>query len=174
MSLMSDPMSGSGTGKHRPADAHLTGHRSLQFLPKELTGKCRRLIESYHAMYGYAGLADMLWLSDARDVIECHHELMQIFKRASKAPGAKRADDSFVLVATVIVAVEVLARDYIGWGKRFPAAKREAEKLIGDVPGRPRTWLMDLYLYPPLGAHRELADALADHPATNPQDPAKN
>jgi hypothetical protein len=173
MSLMSDTMSGGGADKHRPADAHLAGHRSFQFLPKELIGKCRRLIESYHAMYGYVGLPDMLWLSDARDVIECHHELMQIFKKASKARGAKRANDSFVLVATVIVAVEVLARDYIGWGKRFPAAKREAEKLIGDISVRPRTWLMDLYLYPPLGVHRELADALAD-PATNTQDPAKS
>jgi hypothetical protein len=31
---------------------------------------------------------------------------------------------------------------------------------------------MDLYLYPPLGVHRELGDALAD-PATSPQGPAK-
>jgi hypothetical protein len=162
MSLMSDPMSGGGADKHRPADAHLTGHRSFQFLPKELTGKCRRLIESYHAMYGYVGLPDMLWLSDARDVIECHRELMQIFKKASKARAAKRANDSFLLVATVIVAVEVLARDYVDWGKRFPAAKREAEKLIGDVSGRPRTWLMDLYLYPPLGIDREFSDPFTD------------
>jgi hypothetical protein len=171
MSLMSDLMSGdTGSDNRRPADAHFIGQRSFQFLPKELTVKCRKLIESYHAMYGYVGLPDMLWLSDARDVIECHSELTQIFKKASKARGAKRANDTFLLVVTLIVAVEVLARDYIGWGKRFPAAQREAEKLLGDFSTRPRTWLMDLYLYPPLGVHRELGEALAD-PATGTQGP---
>jgi hypothetical protein len=33
------------------------------FLPLELSGKCRTLIESYHAMHGFAGLPDMLWAS---------------------------------------------------------------------------------------------------------------
>jgi len=169
MSLMSDPASSdTGPDSRRPADAHPAGQRSFRFLPKELTVKCRKLIESYHGMYGYVGLPDMLWLSDARDVIECHRELTQIFKKASKARGAKRANDTFLFIATVIVAVEVLARDYVGWGKRFPAAKREAEKLLGDFSTQPRTWLLDLYLYPPLGVHRELADALAD-PATSTQ-----
>jgi hypothetical protein len=174
MSLTSDHMSrAAGPEKHRPADAHFVGPRSFRFLPKELIVKCRKLIASYHGMYGYVGLPDMLWLSDARDVIECHHELMQMFKRASKARGAKRANESFLLIATVIVAVEVLARDYVDWGKRFPAAKREAEKLLGDVSTRPRTWLMDLYLYPPLGTHRELSEELAA-PATSAPGPARN
>jgi len=152
----------SGPDRSRPADAHFVDQRAFQFLPKELTLKCRKLIESYHAIYGYVGLPDMLWLSDARDIIECHHELTQIFKKASKARAAKRANDSFLLVATLVVAIEVLARDYIDWGKRFPVAQREAEKLVGDFSTRPRTWLMDLYLYPPLGVHRELGDALAE------------
>ena len=111
MSLMSDPASGdTGPDSRRPADAHPAGQRSFRFLPKELTVKCRRLIESYHGIYGYVGLPDMLWLSDARDVIECHRELTQIFKKASKARSAKRANDTFLFIATVIVAVEVLAR----------------------------------------------------------------
>jgi hypothetical protein len=163
-------MSGDTGSDNRRPDAHFIGQRSFQFLPKELTVKCRKLIESYHAMYGCVGLPDMLWLSDARDVIECHSELTQIFKKASKARGAKRANDTFLLVVTLIMAVEVLARDYIGWGKRFPAAQREAEKLLGDFSTRPRTWLMDLYLYPPLGVHCELGEALAD-PATGTQGP---
>ena len=156
----------------RPSSGGCLFRRSaiISVFAEELTVKCRKLIESYHAMYGYVGLPDMLWLSDARDVIECHRELTQIFKKASKARGAKRANDTFLLVVTLIVAVEVLARDYIGWGKRFPAAQREAEKLLGDFSTRPRTWLMDLYLYPPLGVHRELGEALAD-PATGTQGP---
>ncbi len=138
--------------------AHKNYHR---FVPPELADKCRKLIESYHAIYGYVSLPDMLWLSDAREVIECDVELKRVFKKASKSRGAKRANDSLLQITTAIVALEVLARDYAGWGKRFPAAKREAEKLLDHFPQRQRVWLMDLYLYPPLGLRRDFANALA-------------
>jgi hypothetical protein len=118
------------------------------------------LIESYHAIYGYVGLPDMLWLSDARDVIESHRGLLQLFTKASRARGAKRADGSFLLIATAIVSLEVLARDFSGWGTRFPAAKREAERVLGELPQLRRTWLMDLYLFPPLGVRRHSTDCL--------------
>jgi hypothetical protein len=152
MSLMND----SGNDMRRPAtsDDKIGGLRSFKFLPPELSAKCHKLIESYHAIHGYVGLADMLWLSDARDVIECDRDLTQIFRRGSKSRGAKRANDSFVRIATVIVSLEVLARDFADWGKRFPDAKQEAEKVLGDYPLRQRVWLMDLYLYPPLGIRR--------------------
>jgi hypothetical protein len=135
--------------------------RTFEFVPTELAAKCRKLIESYHAMYGYVGLPDMLWLSDAREIIEANTDLARIFRQASKSRGAKRANDSFVAIATIIVSMEVLARDFASWGKRFPAAKREAEKAFGNFPPRQRAWLMDLYLYPPHGIRREFASALA-------------
>jgi len=57
----------------------------FSFVPGELDAKCRSLIESFHDMYGYVGLPDMLWLSDARDVIESHEGLAQLFKKASRS-----------------------------------------------------------------------------------------
>lgn len=138
------------------------------FAPKELAAKCRKLIESYHAMHGFGCLPDMLWHSDARNIIESHRDLTQIFKSAAKSRCAKRANDSLLLIATTIMSLEVLARDFAGWGKRFPAARREAEKLLGDSPLRQRAWLMDLYLYPPLGIHRDLVNTLAPSPTAEP------
>jgi hypothetical protein len=171
MSLISETVgSDTGRGTRHPPDDDVGGKLTFQFVPKELAAKCRKLIESYHAMYGYVGLPDMLWLSDARDIIECHRDLTQIFKKASKSRGAKRANASFMLIATSVVSLEVLARDFAGWGSRFPTAKGEAEKLLGDYPQRQRIWLMDLYLYPPLGVRREFANALA----TSTQTPGKN
>jgi hypothetical protein len=162
MLLMSD-----GAGNDIGADAgiaveqELFKQRTFEFVPQELAAKCRKLIESYHAMYGYVGLPDMLWLSDAREVIEANPDLKRVFKKASKSRGARRANDSFLAIATIVVSLEVLARDFASWGKRFPAAKRRAEKLLGDHPSGQRAWLMDLYLYPPLGIRREFANALA-------------
>ncbi len=143
-----------------PANADAAVSPGFRFVPRELAIKCRQLIESYHAIYGYVALPDMLWLSDARDIIECHRDLTRIFKQAAKARAAKRANDLFLLIATTIVSLEVLARDFSGWGKRFPAAKREAEKVLAGLPQLRRTWLMDLYLFPPLGVRREFADTL--------------
>ena len=143
-----------------PAETGVALSASFRFVPRELAMKCRQLIDSYHAIYGYVGLPDMLWLSDARDIIESHRDLMRVFTKASKARGAKRANASFLSIATTIVSLEVLARDFSGWGKRFPAAQREAEKVLGGLPQLRRTWLMDLYLFPPLGVRRDLTDAL--------------
>ena len=134
---------------------------NFRFLPSELVVKCRALIDSYHEMLGYGCLPDMLWQSNARDIIECDRELARLFKSASKSRCAKRANDAFRLIATVVVSLETVARDFAGWGKRFPPAKREAEKLLGDFPLRERAWLMDMYLYPSLGIHRELVNTLA-------------
>jgi hypothetical protein len=137
----------------------------FRFVPRDLAATCRKLIESYHVIHGCSKLADMLWNSDARDIIECHRGLSQIFKNAAKSRYAKRANESLLLIATVIVAVEVLARDFGGWGKRFPGARREAEELLVDFPHRDRAWLMDKYLYPSLSLHREIVRALSPPPS---------
>jgi hypothetical protein len=139
------------------ADGDIGINPAFRFIPHELVGKCRALIESYHAVHGYVGLPDMLWLSDARDIIESQDDLSKAFKRAAKSRGAKRANDSFLLIATAIVALEILVRDFSGWGKRFPAAKHQAEAMLGDLPQLRRTWLMDLYLLPPFGVRHEPA-----------------
>ena len=161
MSLISDAAGDAAPDLSRQAENSASAPSSFRFVPKELAAKSRKLIESYHAMHGYARLADMFWHSDARDIIECHRELTRVFKNASKSRCAKRANDSLVLLATVIVSLEVLARDFAGWGRRFPSAKREAEAMLGDYPVKQRTWFMDGYLYPSLGIHRELASSLA-------------
>lgn len=160
MSLMGDRPAETREDTATRTDVGSKINSQFRFVPGELAVKCRRLIESFHGMYGYVGLPDMLWLSDARDIIACHEDLTQLFKKASRSRGAKRANDTFLMIATAIVAIEVLARDFAGWGKRFPSAKREANKLFGDFSQHQRVWLIDLYLYPPLGIRRELTDTL--------------
>ncbi len=149
------------------AGMHAAGASSgtnFRFVPRELAEKCRRLIESYHAMHGYSCLPDMLWRSDARDFIESHRDFIHVFKNASKTRCAKRANDGFVLIATTILSLEVLSRDFAGWGKRFPLAKRKAESLIHEFLPNPRVWLVDMYLYPRRHIHPALINALAPPP----------
>ena len=168
MSAISDITIEAGTDTEWQSGASVNTPSNFRFLPSELAVKCRALIESYHDMLGYGCLPDMLWQSDARDIIECDRELAQLFKNASKSRCAKRANDSLLLIATVVLSLEALARDFAGWGKRFPIAKREAERLLGGFPLKQRVWLMDMYLYPSLSIHRELAGAPAPSLAVGP------
>jgi len=161
MSLVNDSATDAGTQTAVQADHVFDEAPTFRFVPREVAVQCRKLVESYHAIHGCARLPDMLWHSDARDIVECDRDLTKIFKSASRSRGAKRADELFLLIATVIVSVEVLARDFAGWGKRFPAAKREAEVLLVDFPQRQRVWFMDKYLYPSLDIRRESVGALA-------------
>jgi hypothetical protein len=148
------------------ADVAAKSTSDFSFLPADLTGKCRTLIESYHAMHGFTGLPDMLWTSEARGIIEGDRDLQSDFKRACKSRGAKRANDSFVAIAVIVVSLEVLARDFAGWGKRFPTEKLTAETLLGARSSEQRVPLMDLYLYPSLALRRGFADALGTTVAT--------
>ncbi len=150
-----------GLGSENPSALGFDGNPDFRFLPRELSIKCRTLCESYHAMHGYGSLPDMLWHSDARDIIECHRDLNRIFKSAAKTRCARRSNELLLLIATVIVALEVLARDYSGWGKRFPVAKREAEAMLVDFRLRSYNWFMDLYLYPSLSLNRDLGGILS-------------
>ena len=58
----------------------------------------------------------------------------------------------------------MLARDFAGWGRRFPSAKREADKLFGDFSQHQRVWLMDLYFIRRSAFAAKLADELEPSP----------
>jgi hypothetical protein len=161
MSLISYGERDIGADAGRQADIQVAPNVSFRFVPKELTAKCRKLLESHHAMHGYGSLPDMLWHSHARDIIECHRDLADVFKNACKSRCAKRANEALLLIATAIVSLEVLARDFAGWGKRYPAAKRDADLLLGEFQQWQHHCLMDMYMYPELGIRREFAQALA-------------
>jgi hypothetical protein len=144
----------------------------LSFIPKTLAEKCRRLIETYHAMHGYACLPDMLWQPELRDIIEMHTEFRQIFKRASTTRSAKRANEGFVLIATTILSLEVLASGFASWSTRFPTARRRADAILQQYTVSSRTWLMDRYLYPRSYINPAFINALA--PPDNLQPAPRN
>ena len=141
---------------------------SFRFIPRELATKCRRLIESYHAIYGYVGLPDMLWLSDARDIIK-HDEQTDADLQARRAIARGEASQRSVSAYRNHDCVaRGLGARLLRSGKRFPAAKGEAEKILGPLPQLRRTWLMDLYFFPPVGVRREFGDTLAFYPTETP------
>lgn len=129
----------------------------LTFVPQELTVQCRSLIERYHKIHGYSCLPDMLWYADSREIIQGHKELRKIFKKASMARGMRQANDSLLFVATVIMAVEGLVRNFAAWGAQFPAARQQAGKLLAASPASQRVWFMDTYLHGPHGVDRDTA-----------------
>jgi hypothetical protein len=118
-----------------------------EFLPTELTDKCYLLVRGYHDLYGYTCLPDMLWHSDARYAIEFDPKLSKIFRKASRTRRTKPANAALLRLATILVALEVLARDFGSWGLRFPAARQEAQRLLGERSLDHCAWLMDKYLY---------------------------
>jgi hypothetical protein len=126
----------------RPSKELCGPEGEFSFVPEELAIKCGNLVNSYHALYGCTRLPDMLWHTDARELIDRHEVLRPILKHASKKRNAKRANNSLHAVAALIVALEVLIRDLAGWGTRFPDAQKKANKLLDVSPFRPRVWLV--------------------------------
>jgi hypothetical protein len=132
----------------------------FSFIPEELARRCERLIKAYHAAPGSAHLADLVWQSDARAFITKHRALNEILTRSAKTKSAKRAGDLLRIVAKTILAVEILASDFAGWGTRFPEAMRRAEKILSEVRLTSSERLMDHYLYQSLEPRRDLTRVL--------------
>src|SRR5258708_12318605 len=119
---------------------------NLKFLPRALTENCQRLIESYHAIHGYASLTDILWRARAHDVVEMHDDLPVIFRKAAITRSAKKANSSYASIAGALLSLEILASDFLGWGTRFPFAKRKATHLLQELLPPGRQPLKNVYL----------------------------
>ena len=98
-------------------------------------------------MHGYAKLADVLWHAEIREFIVFRDDLRPVFRKASMARSAKQANQAYVLIATILLSLELLANDFAGWGKRFPLAKLRADSILRKHLPNARTYLMDFYLY---------------------------
>jgi hypothetical protein len=171
-SSVEKPSSPENSPTNPPKNSPKTLDADFSFIPKTLAAKCRRLIETYHAMNGYVCLPDMLWQPELRDFIEMHKDLREIFKRSSTTRSAKRANEGFVLIATTILSLEVLASDFASWSARYPIAKRRAHAILQEYTLNSRTWLMDSYLYPRSYINPAFINALAPPEQSNGRDRA--
>jgi hypothetical protein len=121
----------------------------FSFVPDTLRSQCRNLIQTFHAMHGYSCLPNILWKAGLSGFIEKHPNLREALRKASTTRSARTANGLFVTIATEVLSLEVLAREYANWSAILPEAKLKAIELLDQSTQGPRTWLMEHYLYPP-------------------------
>jgi hypothetical protein len=120
-------------------------NKDLQFVPPVLTEHCRRLIESYHAIHGYASLPDILWRAQVRDFVEMHGDLRDVFRNASTTRSARSANSGYILIASTLLSLEILASNFLDWATKFPGAKETASLRLAHLSPQ-RGCLKDVYL----------------------------
>lgn len=121
----------------------------LSFLPNSLTTQCRSLIESYHALHGYACLPDILWKARLGPFIETNAEFRQLLKKASTTRSAKKSNQGFAQIATALLSLEILASSFAGWSAIYPEAASLAQAILKRHAHGTHMPLMEFYLYPP-------------------------
>src|ERR1700688_5190469 len=121
----------------------------LSFLPHSLTTQCRSLIESYHALHGYACLPDILWKARLGPFIETNAEFRQLLKKASTTRSAKKSNQGFAQIATTLLSLEILASSFGGWSAIYPEAASLAQAILKRHARGTHMPLMEFYLYPP-------------------------
>jgi hypothetical protein len=132
-----------------PAAKNNNEEFELDFLPANLTGQCRSLIESYHEVHGYACLPDALWKFRLGPFIQRQRELRLCLKKASTSRSAKKSNEGFVQIATAILSLEILASSFAGWSAIYPEAGETARNILKRHARGPHMPLMEFYLYPP-------------------------
>jgi hypothetical protein len=133
----------------------------FSFLPRSLVDKCKPFIIRYHELNGYHCLPDILWHPETRNFIETNATLHRIFKKSTSSRSAKRANEGFVAISTLILSIEILASGFAGWGARYPGARKKAQALLAEYIPSSRAWLIERYLYPQIDRSREVLGALA-------------
>jgi hypothetical protein len=112
------------------------GNIDFSFLPKALEEKCKLFIIRYHELNGFTSLQDILRHPEASKLIESDLVLSQLFKKSTSSPAAKRANEGFVFIATLILSTEILALGLSSWAQRYPLAHRKARAVLAEhVPG---------------------------------------
>jgi hypothetical protein len=137
------------------------GNIDFSFLPKALVDKCKPFIIRYHELNGFSSLPDILWHPETRNFIETNPVLQRLFKKSTSSRSAKKANEGFVLIATVILSTEILASGFAGWATRYPAARKKAQALLAEYIPSSRAWLIERYLYPQIDRSRAVLGALA-------------
>jgi hypothetical protein len=120
---------------------------NFDFIPTALTKKTRRLLENYHNVHSYTSLPDFLWDAETQAFIEMHDDLDAIFQKASRTRSAKKSNEYYLFVASIVLSMEMLANNFASWGARFPDARLEALDIVAQSTPL-GTRLMDHYLSP--------------------------
>jgi hypothetical protein len=131
----------------------------FSFLPQELLEKCRPFIIRYHEMNGYSSLPDILWNPEVRNLINSDAQLNRLFKTSTSSRSAKRANEGLIGIASLILALEILATGTAGWGDRYPAARKTAQAIRDVLIPNARPWLIECYLYPDAKRRRDALGA---------------
>jgi hypothetical protein len=139
----------------------------FSFLPRVLVDKCKPFITGYHELNGFSSLPDFLWNPETRSFIETNLSLHRQFKRSTSSRSAKKANEGFIQIATVILSTEILASGFGGWATRFPAARKKAQALLAEYNLRSRAWLIERYLCPQIAQRRAIFGTLAPPDLTN-------
>jgi hypothetical protein len=137
------------------------GSPDFAFLPQNLSGQCRSLIESYHDLHGYGCLPDILWKAGLGPFIETHREFRQLLRKASTTRSSKKSNDGFAQIATTLLSLEILASNFAGWSALYPHAAATARSILKRHTRISHTPLMESYLYPPKHISQAAIAALA-------------
>lgn len=132
--------------------ARIAGARAqFGFLPPELISACGLLVQHYHRYHQQPSCSaiELVWLSDAHELLRQHEALRTVFEHACRTRRAKPAKERQETVAALILACETLAQDEKGWGARYPEARRSAMQFFAKVSDS-RPWLIETYGYPAL------------------------
>jgi len=121
----------------------------FDFLPQSLRSQCRSLIEGYHGLHGFGSLPNILWRAGLGPFIETHREFRQLLKKASTSRSAKKSSEGFTQIATILLALEILASNFAGWSTAYPQAASLAKAILKRHAASSGTPLMESYLYPP-------------------------
>jgi hypothetical protein len=115
------------------------------WIPEGLHHKGIVLIKRVHEREGWGSMPGILSDRDTRVFALCHKGTLLMLGGASNIwrPSKRREYGTYLI--SLMLAIEWLGCDFLGWGTAHPDAKRQADEILDQFFVHNRTRLMDFY-----------------------------
>jgi hypothetical protein len=88
-----------------------------------------------------------LWKAQLGPFIEAHRELRHLLRKAATTRSAKKSNEGFVRIATLLMSLEILTSSFAGWSAIYPQAASRAHAILMRNARSPHMPLMEFYPY---------------------------
>jgi hypothetical protein len=139
-------MAANGASLARSVMGFSAAWTEFEWVPDELLILMIRFLKTKHEKDGWGSIHGNLWNQDTMVFIGCSKGLMEMLTVATKSWRSNKRHEAQTYLVSIVLAIEVLGSNFVGWGDRYPEAKRKADEILNESFTANRTRLLDIYM----------------------------
>jgi hypothetical protein len=120
--------------------------REFEWFPAKLLEMWVIGVKDKHEKHGWGSMPGILWDVDTMTFFGCYKGTFEMLKKATHSWRPSKRHEYQTYLASIVLAIECLGCDFVGWGTKYPTAKQQADEILDKYFVSNRTRLLDVYM----------------------------